>query len=45
MEEALIKANKQFQSFYYPNRNHGIGGGVTRLHLYTMMTNFLVENL
>lgn len=45
MEEALIKANKQFQSFYYPNRNHGIGGGITRLHLYTMMTNFLVENL
>lgn len=45
MEEALIKANKQFQSFYYPNRNHGIAGGNTRLHLYTMMTNFLLENL
>src|SRR5690606_14508888 len=27
----LIKANKQFQSEYYPNKNHGIGGGVTRL--------------
>ena len=45
LEDALIKANKQFQSFYYPNRNHGIYGGVTRLHLYTMMTNFLEKNL
>ncbi|MDQ4138934.1 MAG: S9 family peptidase [Bacteroidota bacterium] len=45
MEDALIKANKQFQSFYYPNRNHGISGGNTRLHLYTMMTDFLLKNL
>ncbi|RDC65356.1 S9 family peptidase [Adhaeribacter pallidiroseus] len=45
MEDALIKANKQFESFYYPNRNHGISGGNTRLHLYTMMTNFLLKNL
>ncbi len=45
LEDALIKANKQFQSFYYPNRNHGIYGGVTRLHLYTMMTGFLEKNL
>jgi len=45
LEEALIKANKQFQSFYYPNKNHGIYGGNTRLHLYTMMTDFLEKNL
>ena len=45
LEDALIKANKQFQSFYYPNRNHGISGGNTRLHLYTMLTNFLEKNL
>lgn len=44
-ENALIAANRQFQSFYYPNRNHGIYGGNTRLHLYQMMTNFVVENL
>jgi dipeptidyl-peptidase-4 len=42
---ALIKANKQFQSFYYPDRNHSIYGGNTRLHLYTMMTNFILKNL
>jgi dipeptidyl-peptidase-4 len=45
LEDALIKANKQFQSFYYPNRNHGISGGNTRLHLYQMMTDFLEKNL
>jgi dipeptidyl-peptidase-4 len=45
MQDALIKANKQFESFYYPNRNHGIYGGNTRLHLYKMMTDFLDRNL
>jgi dipeptidyl-peptidase-4 len=42
---ALIKANKQFSQFSYPNKNHGIYGGNTRFHLYTMMTNFLLKNL
>jgi dipeptidyl-peptidase-4 len=42
---ALISANKQFETFYYPNRNHGIYGGNTSLHLYTMMTDFLRKNL
>ena len=45
MINALVKANKQFDNFYYPNRNHGIYGGVTRLHLYQRMTNFLAEKL
>jgi dipeptidyl-peptidase 4 len=45
LEDALIKANKQFRSFYYPNKSHGISGGNTRLHLYTMMTEFLMTNL
>ena len=43
--DALIAAGKQFQSFYYPNRNHGIYGGNTRLHLYQMMTDFVEKNL
>lgn len=43
--EALIKAGKQFDSFYYPNKNHGIGGLQTRYHLYNMMTRYLEENL
>jgi len=43
--DALIKANKDYQTLYYPNRNHGISGGNTRLHLYQQMTNFLKANL
>ena len=43
--EALVQANKQFDWGVYPDKNHGIYGGNTRLHLYTKMTNFLDENL
>lgn len=45
MISALVNANKQFDLFIYPNKNHGIYGGNTRLHLYTMMTDFLKRNL
>jgi dipeptidyl-peptidase 4 len=42
---ALNKANKQYSMFLYPNKNHSIYGGNTRQHLYTMMTDFILENL
>jgi len=45
LQDALIAAGKQFDSFYYPNRNHGIYGGNTRLHLFRLMSNFVKENL
>ena len=45
MARALIDANKQFDTYFYPNRNHGIYGGNARLHLYTKMTEFLKSNL
>ena len=45
MANALIAANKQFDTYFYPNRNHGIYGGNTRLHLYQKMTSFLAESL
>jgi len=45
MANALINANKQFVNYAYPNRNHGIYGGNTRLHLYQAMTDFLDEHL
>jgi dipeptidyl-peptidase-4 len=45
MIEALIQANKQFDWAIYPDKNHGIYGGKTRLQLYTKMTNFLLEKL
>ena len=45
MVAALQRQNKHFDSLYYPNKNHGIFGGLTRLHLYTEMTDFLLEKL
>jgi dipeptidyl-peptidase-4 len=45
MTNALINANKQFDTYFYPNRNHGIYGGTSRMHLYTKMTDFLLKNL
>jgi len=45
MINALVNANKQFDMYVYPNRNHGIYGGMTRLHLYNKMTDFILENL
>src|SRR6056297_885109 len=45
MIEALVQANKQFDWAIYPDKNHGIYGGNTRLHLYTKMTNFVKGNL
>lgn len=43
--EELVQANKQFDWAIYPDRNHGIYGGNTRLHLYNMMTDFILEKL
>ena len=45
MLDAMIKKNIRFDSEYYPNKNHGISGGKTRLHLYDKMTRFILENL
>lgn len=45
MVEALIQADKQFEWMIYPDKNHGIYGGNTRLHLYKKMTNFIHETL
>jgi dipeptidyl-peptidase 4 len=42
---ALVKANKQFDLFIYPNKNHGIYGGNTRNHLFTMMLEYTMKNL
>jgi dipeptidyl-peptidase 4 len=43
--EAMVQAGVQFQMMSYTNRNHGIRGGNTTMHLYTMFDNFLKENL
>ncbi len=41
----LIENNIQFRTMFYPERNHSIYGGNTRIHLYTLMLNFILENL
>ena len=43
--ESLIQANKDFDWAIYPDKNHGIYGGNTRIHLYHKMTKFVLENL
>lgn len=42
---AFVRNNKQFDLMVYPDRNHGISGGKTRLHLYTLLTDYILENL
>lgn len=41
----LVNHNKQFDWAIYPDKNHGIYGGNTRLQLYKKMTNFIEESL
>lgn len=43
--EELVQANKDFEWLIYPDKNHGIFGGNTRLHLYNKMTKFVKDNL
>jgi len=41
----LIKNNKKYDSEFYPDKNHGISGGNTRLHLFTRINDYILENL
>lgn len=44
--DELVAHNRAFAMMAYPNRSHGIyEGRGTTLHLYTMFTKFLEENL
>jgi dipeptidyl-peptidase-4 len=43
--EELVQENKDFDWAIYPDKNHGIYGGNTRLQLYRKMTRFILENL
>ena len=45
MVNELVNNNKDFDFFAYPDKNHGIYGGITRLHLYNKMNKFLEKNL
>lgn len=43
LQNELIDAGKQFDSYYYPDKAHGLGN--RRGHLYQMMTDFIMEKL
>ena len=47
MITALVKANVDFETMYYPNKNHGISGSAdnTSFHLWNKMTNWIYNNL
>ena len=47
MIKAMIKDNVDFESAYYPNKNHSISGTTdnTSFHLWSKMTNWLYQNL
>ncbi|MEO7393591.1 MAG: prolyl oligopeptidase family serine peptidase, partial [Chitinophagaceae bacterium] len=47
MITALVKSNIDFESAYYPNKNHGISGQLdnTTFHLWNKMTNWILENM
>ncbi|MDX1640017.1 MAG: prolyl oligopeptidase family serine peptidase, partial [Balneolaceae bacterium] len=45
MVNQLVEAGVQFETMFYPDRNHSIYGGNTRRHLYRMMTDFVLEHL
>lgn len=47
MITALVKSNIDFESAYYPNKNHGISGSLdnTSFHLWSKMTNWILENM
>lgn len=43
--EALVQAGIQFDMHLYTNRNHGIRGGNTSAHVYTLITDYLMNHL
>jgi dipeptidyl-peptidase-4 len=45
MAAELVKHNIPFDFMIYPNKNHGISGGYTRLHIYSKIFKFIKENL
>lgn len=47
MIKALVKANVDFETMYYPDKNHGISGNSdnTSYHLWSKMTNWVLQNL
>lgn len=45
LQDALITAGKQFETFYYPDRTHSMFQGNAHPHLFTLMQHFILKNL
>jgi dipeptidyl-peptidase-4 len=45
MANAMISQNIPFDFMLYPNKNHSISGGLTRLHIYSKILEFVKENI
>lgn len=45
MVKAMNDKNIPYDAEYYPNKNHGIAGGKTRLHLFGKISDYLLKNL
>jgi dipeptidyl-peptidase-4 len=45
MVDALESADKQFRMRIYPNKRHGISGGATRVNLFRLISDFVLEHL
>lgn len=43
LQDELLNAGKQFDSFYYPDKPHSMGN--RRAHLYQLMADFIIEKL
>lgn len=45
LAEKLIELEKPFETMFYPEKEHGIRGTSARIHLFNMMTKFILNNL
>ena len=45
VRKALQKAGKQFRFMLYPGNRHGVTDTAQQAHLYTLMSDFLLERL
>lgn len=43
--ETLNNQNKSFEIMLYPGKDHNLPGRTTRVHLYNLMTDFILKNL
>ena len=45
MVSKLQEFDKQFETMFYPGKLHGISSSTARIHLFSLITNFILNNL